>query len=273
MENKKMNLTQIQSVSLEVLKYVSDICEKLGLRYFLAYGTLIGAVRHHDFIPWDDDIDIHMPRNDYEKLLEYFKNNKHEYIEVLNDDTAKNYPYIITRISDNRYRLNVINEKPYGLGIFIDIYPLDGVGNDKEKMINIVNNAKRLSSLIFLSTRKHFHIGTTKGILKIIIKFPAFIFAKIIGSKKLKTKINKYNNLYNYDESKFVSCLTWNGDGIKEVFEKKWFDEYEYMKFNKYQFRVPKYYDEILKKEYGNYMELPKEKDRIPHHLYDAYKK
>ena len=75
MERKPMSMEEIQSVSLEILKKLADICEELGLKYSLAWGTLIGAVRHHGYIPWDDDVDIHMPRPDYERLKDYFKSH------------------------------------------------------------------------------------------------------------------------------------------------------------------------------------------------------
>ena len=111
----ELSLQEIQKGSLEILRIVAKICDKQGLIYYLAYGTLIGAIRHKGFIPWDDDIDIWMPRNDYKKFIEYFIKHKDELkpYELFSVYNNVDYPYEISRISDNRYVLDVDNEAPY----------------------------------------------------------------------------------------------------------------------------------------------------------------
>ena len=95
---------------LRKLEKIKEICDKEGFRYVLTWGTLIGAIRHKGFIPWDDDIDIMMPRPDHDKLMKYMSEHKDELkpLEVFNNDTCPNYPYMLTRISDSRYILDVI---------------------------------------------------------------------------------------------------------------------------------------------------------------------
>lgn len=275
MTNKKLSMKDIQAISLEILKKIADICEEQNLTYFLAYGTLIGAIRHHNYIPWDDDVDIMMPRPDYEKLLKYFKNNQDSLmpLQMMNDNTTDDYPYMISRVSDSRYILNVTNEKPYGIGVFIDIYPLDGLGNDKEKALKLIDKGKNLSSLIFLSTRKYFHKGNTKTWLKTLIKFPAFVYAKLFGKSFFSQKSLKLAELNQYDDSKYVGCVIWPTYRERDIYDKDLFAETVMVDFGKYQFRAPKRYDEILTQIYNNYMQLPPEKDRVAHHLYSAYRK
>ena len=101
-EKKQLTIEQIQAVSLEILKIIADICEQQKLRYFLIYGTLIGAVRHKGYIPWDDDVDIMMPRPDYDKLLEYLYKNidKYSNLEVFNHDVNDLYNCIKRRFTD-----------------------------------------------------------------------------------------------------------------------------------------------------------------------------
>ena len=120
---KELTLQEIQQASLEILKKIKEICDKEGFKYVLSWGTLIGAVRHKGFIPWDDDIDIMMPRPDHDKLMQYMEEHKEELkpLEVFNNDTCANYPYMLTRISDSRYILDVDNEDDFGIGVFIDI--------------------------------------------------------------------------------------------------------------------------------------------------------
>lgn len=271
----ELSMKEIQTISLEILKRVADICEKQNLKYFLAYGTLIGAIRHHDYIPWDDDVDIMMPRPDYEKLLAYFRNNKKELLplELMNDDTVNNYPYMISRVSDSRYTLDVINEKPYGIGVFIDIYPLDGLGSDREKARQLINKGKDLSSLVFLSTRNYLHKGNTKTLAKMILKIPAFVYAKICGKEHFAKKVILLAKQNSYKDSKYVGCVIWPTYRERDIFDKKLFDESVMVDFGKYRFKAPKRYDEILTQIYHNYMELPPEKERVAHHLYSAYKK
>ncbi len=136
MNRNELSTREIQDVSLEILKQVADICEELNLRYYLMYGTLIGAIRHHGFIPWDDDVDIMMPRPDYERLLEFFEKNKIGDLTVFSHENNDRYPYMIARISDDRYVIECENEESIGMGVFIDIYPFDGLGNSREEALN-----------------------------------------------------------------------------------------------------------------------------------------
>lgn len=271
----ELSLKEIQSASLEILKIVADICEEQNLSYFLAYGTLIGAIRHHDYIPWDDDVDIMMPRPDYEKLLVYLDNHASDLLplQLMNDETVENYPYMISRVSDSRYRLDVTNEKTYGIGVFIDIYPLDGLGDDRDEAIKTINRGKDLSSMIFLATRKYFHKGNTKSIAKTIFKLPAFVYAKVCGKNYFAKQSLQFVNQYSYANSKYVGCVIWPTYRERDLYERCLFDETVTVDFGKYQFKAPKEYDKILTQIYGDYMSLPPERDRTPHHLYSAYRK
>ena len=111
MNKKELSLSEIQAGSLRILKTIDKVCNILNLRYFLAYGTLIGAIRHKNFIPWDDDIDIMMPRDDYKLLIDYFIKHKDELtpLELFSYYNNPKYPYMISRISDNRFYLDVEN--------------------------------------------------------------------------------------------------------------------------------------------------------------------
>ena len=162
MERRELSIKETQAISLEILHTVAEICESQNLRYVLVYGTLIGAIRHHGYIPWDDDVDIMMPRPDYDELIKYMKEHIQEYnhLEIFNHDVCDKYPYMITRISDNRYEIEMVNEKPFGMGVFIDIYPYDGLGMTKKEALSYGLKGDRLSSLCYQATREHFAIET-----------------------------------------------------------------------------------------------------------------
>ena len=154
---KKLSFREVQEASYSVLQHIDTICSDHSWTYFLAYGSLIGAYRDGGIIPWDDDIDIMMPRPDFDKFKAYFIEHSSELmpLKIFDHSVNKNYPHVIPRISDTRYKLVFENEKDYGIGAFVDIYPLDGVGNDKKEAERFCRKMKRLASLCFLSGRKN----------------------------------------------------------------------------------------------------------------------
>ena len=139
------SLDEIKSIELSILKRVHSICEQNGIKYYLCGGTLLGAVRHKGFIPWDDDIDIYMKRRDYTKFVNLLKENAEIYaeegLELVNATTPRYYGRIISKVIDNT---TVLQENDYKtddpIGIFIDIWPLDGTPN---------NNLYRKAYLIY----------------------------------------------------------------------------------------------------------------------------
>ena len=271
-----ISMKDVQKGSLEILKKIDEICGLLNLKYCLAYGTLIGAIRHKGFIPWDDDVDIMMPRKDYNSFVNYFIDHKEELkqFEIINPQVNNKCPYTISRISDSRYQLDVDNEDDYGIGLFVDVYPLDGVGNTVASYSKLKNISSRFASLCFLSTRQSVKRENTKSALKYMIKFPAFVVAKMLGKAFFMNKLYNMAAKCDYDNSKYIGCIIWaSDDGLRGIFPKEWFDEMIDVEFEGAYFKAPKEYDKVLTHGYGDYMKLPPEKDRIAHHYYDAYRK
>ena len=267
-------MKDIQAVSLEILKKVADICDKEGLKYSIAWGTLIGAVRHHGYIPWDDDVDILMPRPDYEKLKAYFNKHQEEVSPLsLFDSLTPGYPYMCARVSNNDYTIDTDNEKPCGMGVFIDIYLLDGVGNTKEEAWRYASKTSKYPRLIFLSTRKHLVLWTTKGFLRKLSKVFVFIYAKIMGKHYFEKRLMSMIDKDSYENNEYVGCVSWCERPKYCVIKKTDFEDTIWFDFEKYRFKGPRDYDKYLRMWYGDYMQLPPEKDRIYQHLYKAYKK
>lgn len=271
-----LSMKKIQKVSLEILKFVAELCERLNLRYYLMYGTLIGAIRHNGYIPWDDDVDIMMPRPDYEKLLNYLKNHRESmgFYEVFNRDTCTDYNYAITRISDSRYEINKSNERDCGMGIFIDIYPYDGLGDNKESALKMLSKTRiycdRISDLINLDIKIPDSLNL-KG--RIVWRFNRWL-NKLRGVGYFHNKLKKLVEGKRYDESKYVGPLLWYFSKPEKVlFPKEYFDNPVKVKFEDGEFWAPSLYNELLTQEYGDYMKMPPVEKRVYHHQYFAYKK
>ena len=271
---EELTLKEIHHGTLKIMDRIDEICNQLEINYFLMFGSLIGAIRHNGFIPWDDDLDIMMIRDDYEKLLKYFRDNKMNlYPLKLFSSEMENYPYMISRISDIDYKLIVENEESFGIGLFVDVYPIDGVGNSMREVKCIAKKVKYLASLCYLSTRQKCIKDNTKSIIRLILKYPSFLFSKVRGKKYFKNRINEYIGKHKYEECQYVGCTSWLVDMEKEVFPKEWVESTTYASFEAHKFKIPEHYHEILTQIYGDYMKLPPENERIAHHYYKAYKK
>ncbi|MCR9593121.1 LicD family protein [Vibrio alginolyticus] len=267
MEYKELTLREIQESSFSILKDIDAVCKKLNIDYFVMYGTLIGAVRHEGFIPWDDDLDIMMPRDDYDKLISYLNTNKIPNLELFNYNKNDNYPYMISRISDSRYKIVVDNEDDYGIGTFIDVYPLDYISDNYFFAKCKGRYFGWLSSLYFLSTRKY--CPQSSSVIKSYVKKGAFYCSKLIGKRTLK----KLLLMRQRKETQYFACTQWmTNDYERNIFHKDVISKRTFLNFEGLDVPVPKEYHKLLTDYYGDYMSFPPIELQKPHHLYKAYK-
>ncbi|RRD02583.1 phosphorylcholine transferase LicD [Prevotella sp. OH937_COT-195] len=271
MQQISLKIEEIQEVSLRILKRITSVCEEHGFRYTLAFGTLIGAIRHKGFIPWDDDVDILMPRPDYERFILYLTNHPIEDLKVFNWKCVKNYPLGITRICDMRYRVLENNFIDFDHGIFVDVYPVDGLANsynDAKKAFD--RTAKERDELFMSAIKKYREIRLVE-----FFKNPRLTLSKlrrrILGicyyQRKLEEKVIKYT----FEDYKYVGVPNWNWARI--VFERDWFNDRVKVPFENDEFYITKHYDKMLREEYGDYMQLPPIEKRVYHHGYIAYRR
>lgn len=273
MEEKELTLNEIQENSFEVLKKIKEIFDANNWKYYLTGGTLIGAIRHKGFVPWDDDIDIWVPREYYEKFVKYCKENKEQLkpFELIHYSTNDKYIYPISRFSDTRFRIDYDNAKNYGLGLFVDVYPLDGIDNKDKKF-----KKKIIWMTIKINLMGKTKCGPSKSIIKSIFKHLYYLIIKNGNLNKLLEKLDKLSQKYDFNSSEYFNCVCWNLH-LGRIYKKDLLDGGDnlecFKEFNGEMFRVPYKYDELLRIIYGDYMKLPPEKDRIAHHFYKAYKK
>lgn len=258
---------------MEILIQFDEICKSIELNYFLGWGTLIGAVRHKGFIPWDDDLDILMPRNDFNKFKTYIKDKYNGQYKLCSRANTLNYFYGIPRLSDPNYIYvsEIKNEKQFELGAFIDIYPIDSYGNDAITAKHIYNNIVRYNSIYMYSinpSRKGF---SWKSIIKYILG-QSFRLAKgPHWNEHIDNEILSYIKKHTDPNDPYVGIAVWGDPYGKYLWKREWFGGSIQMEFEGHLFPVPIGYHELLTFIYGDYMQLPPKEKRIPHHDYKLY--
>lgn len=252
-------IEQLKKVELEILKEFDRICKKHNLYYTIAYGTMIGAVRHHGFIPWDDDIDVHMTYEDYKKLEAianeelgdgfYFqsrKNNVQNYI-YWNRVGKKN----TTSIDQSLAHIHA------DWGICIDIFPLLPLGNNEQEIAEGFKVYDKINKYCL----KYLMINTKDG-CGFVEKIKKSIHGLIPDSLSVSLTNKFLDQLGNKGLDNVKYCTSGTD---RHVMETKWFKEREYMQFEDMEVPVMKEWDAYLTKIYGDYMKLPKEEDRVCH--------
>lgn len=264
------SLRDLQLKELEILKAFLEICKKNNLRYFMLGGTFLGAIRHKGFIPWDDDIDIGMPRSDYEKFILLSKDLP-ENFEILNFKTNEKYDNYCIKIIDKNIKLKrndvIQNDKIFNL--WIDIFPLDGMPSGR--FFLKIHKVRLLFARLLLQYSKMqtgVNIKKKRGALEnFLIKFGFFITKFIkFDTKKQLYKIDKLLTKYDYEKSKFVVNFM-GAYKFKEMFEKSIYDDiYEY-DFENLKLTAPKNYDKILSQMYGEYLQPPEDCEKFSHSI------
>lgn len=254
----------IQKEELKILCQFRDYCNNHGLRYYLEGGTLIGAIRHKGFIPWDDDIDTIMPRQDYERLIQLVKEEPiGDDLEVITRDSGKKFRYPYAKICNER-TIIAENGKKEENGIFIDVFPIDGASN-KPKNISIrykyMDMLKVLENYAWMTEEDVKSLSKHKKLRwKICRKIGAEFFRKVLDKIFLK---------YKCGSTKYVSQICWSTIMVND--ETSSYLKQIQVEFEGESFMAPSCYHERLTSMYGNYMQLPPEKERNAKHSIEAW--
>lgn len=271
MTQEPMTLEEIHAELLSMMKKFAAYCDRHGLRYYLVGGTLLGAIRHRGFIPWDDDVDIGMPRPDYEKFLDLAeKEPVDEHLKLLSGDRGTlSIPFAELVDMDTvleRDTSEYIAEKYQILHLFLDIFPQDGWPDTDEECEEVVRKGKKYLFDILNSRAKCFH-GTTFA--KKILKTPVVLFERLKGNKKIVRDFCQWSaSVADYDTAKYVGSITCVTGGLGERCDGNATRRLEKARFEDTKFFVPGSYDEYLRGKYGeDYMQLPPESKRETHRM------
>lgn len=263
---KNITLEELKVIEVNMLEYIDKLCLENDIKYFVFWGTLIGTVRHNGFIPWDDDVDIIMTREDYNKFLKVLKENPIPKYKVFDHNIQEEYYYSYPKLVDTT---TVVTEdlfdtlKDYGL--FIDIFVLDKIPKDKNIQEKILKKIKIYQKLIYYYKMNiSYEKNKVKKFLKIIIKKIIRIYGLNRINKKIRNLFSKYSNLDEY-------VYTYDSCESNSVFEANEIQQLIRHKFENIEINIPLNYDFLLKREYGNYMKLPPEEERKSNHKMKCY--
>ena len=267
---QKLNLKDIQEISYGILKEFKDFCDTNGLRYCLAYGTLIGAIRHNGFIPWDDDIDVFMPRPDYEKLLQLYTDNAN--YQLYSPRKQRDYYCCYMKLVDaNTYHL-MPDGSVCSRGVDIDIFALDGQPKDFFiAKANFERVFKKYENFSLRMIRYRYYTGS--GIVGLFRRSLARILISSGIIAKLSAYFDKQYSYYDYDKATYIAPSNANMSEPFEVWDKSLFEPCIQVKFEKEEFSIPVGYDEILSSYYGDYMKLPPEDKRVSTHVEQYFRR
>lgn len=261
-----IELKKLQNTLLIIMDEIDRLCRLHNFKYSLFAGSLIGAIRHNGIIPWDDDIDICMPREDYNAFLETCKKELKKEFSVTSIETKSEYGYGFSKITlcGTKIKQNGLYKGNNIFQLWVDIFPYDCIPNSKIKQK--IQNYKNYF-LVKLLEERYDGIYGKKTFIKIVIYSIFHIINFIIPSHILKEKLVNNMTKYNKDDAKEITCLSSPYKYEREILPASFFD-----KLSDYNFCGRKYlgfsnYDFYLTKIYGDYMKLPPENKRHTHNL------
>ena len=262
---KKIDIKELKEIQIGILDVVDEFCKKNDIKYFLCAGTLIGAIRHKGYIPWDDDIDIGMLRDDYDKFLKLF-NSHNDRFKAYSIENNDHFLFPFCKVMDTSTILNEPNNADNSLSVNIDVFAFDNAPDDYSKVKKLYWVRDFYRKCHMLRTRYTYR---KSFIQKIIITFLSIFllpFPKNFFIKKIAKLSKKYQN----EKCEYVTCFL----GYDKLYLKRnCFTDYINVDFENKKYKAPKKYDEVLRAHYGNYLELPPEEQRVSHHTFHAYYK
>ena len=253
-----------------VFKAFIGLCERHGLTYYCCAGTAIGAVRHHGIIPWDDDIDVIMPRPDYDRLLEIGQHADLGDYELITPYGNPAYPLYFSKLADKRTTLVEDSHIPCVTGLYIDIFPLDATDDDVEEAKRLKRKyTKIINRLNAISTHNSFFeyislLAKPAEWGRFAVKTAAF-FARRRLRRALIGQMDAISHKYGYASARNVQVYT-GSYGMREVFPKEWLGKGAAFTFEGVTVRLPEQYDTYLRHFFGDYMQLPPVEQRTGKH-------
>lgn len=253
---RRKRLWQMQ---MELLQFVNFVCSKYNLKYYAMGGTLLGAVRHHGFIPWDDDIDIAMFRSDYERFVQLAQFEVTEPFFIQSPETENDYAlsHIKIRNSHSTGAAKYDFEFTYNKGVFIDVFPMDNIPDDSEERARFLQGVNDYRKLLDVGARHFWYWqGTTKGNKEIISEEEKSSFSNYVRERTIPgicKEFDAFCSKFNESDTEQCGVLALELTSQRFFWKRSWFDEQTTMPFEYLQIPCPLDYHDVLQKTYGEY--------------------
>lgn len=267
MANEQLKV--LQNLELENLKMLVEICEKNRLRYYLIGGSLIGVLRHKGFIPWDDDIDVGIPRADYNKFVKIAKKYLPEYMDIRTMTSDPNYKCYYTRLINNKKKIYWEHgQYTAKIGVWMDVFPLDGLPSNPLLRKWHVFHSQMCKALYKFTQIDYISTNKKRGKLEsCLIKFAMVThIGKLFDADKRLRKLDQVLQKYDYDQCDYV----WNFSGSygkREIVPKSQLGGERYGFFEGMRVSIPIASEAYLTSIYDDYMTLPPEEKRVSHQI------
>lgn len=259
---KKLTCEEIKKLEFNILLEFDQLCQENNIIYYLCGGTLLGAIRHKGFIPWDDDIDVMLSRDEYNKLIDVLKkkDDRRKYRAIhLNNS---NFPFLKVFDLDTKIE-SVFPDESDMNHVWIDVFPIDGLPDDAKKVERLYRGIKKLRLALSTSSYK---FEKTKNAFRTVGKILMYPLLKIIGPQRWGKWLDRMAQAYKFDECEYIGGTVW-GYGPQERLKKEEWLEAVNVEFEGKIFKAPRNWEEYLSNLYGNYMELPPKEARINHSI------
>ena len=264
-------ISQVKSIQLEIMDYFHSWCMENNIKYFISAGTLIGALRHKGFIPWDDDIDVVMLRKDYDHLIATFPNTETGKYRLYSIEVDNNCTKPYAKIYDSQTVMIEGNERiETTLGVNIDIFPLENATDDIQDAIRMKKQIKIYDNILGVKLLDHSDRGKTKNFLVGLLRMLSIPFTCGWLIHNIIRRATKYKD---NEDSRFIVNAVIYAKGEKEILEREWFKETVELDFEGRKYLAPVGADQYMHRLFGDYMQLPPEDKRVSHHSFKAYYK
>lgn len=263
---RQIELEELRTIQLDILSNLDVFCRENGIKYSIADGTFLGAVRHKGYIPWDDDIDVYLLRTDYQKFISLFPSVYNSHYRLASLETNPKWTRAYSNMYDDRTIL-IENSKGLNIGVNVDIFPIDDVPDSEYTLNAYFKKLKLLSNIHAIKTIRW---RRGRSLSKNLFMLASQVLLCCIPLRKIAERMDVYSQKCNGEgySRVYESCFGVSG---QKPFPKSLFDNFDEYDFEDRKVLGLKDYDTFLKQAYGDYMQLPPIEKRITHHGFTAY--